>query len=171
MSFLLLDLVVGIFLIIYYILESWVLFFIPKSLRMKEIAGQVALVTGGGSGMGRLLCLELAKKGCRIVTWDIDEEGNNETVRLLRAYHESSSVNKKHGLERAINVDSMVYGFKVDLCKRDDVFRVAQLVQKEVGTVDILINNAGVVSGKSFLSTSDQQNILTMNVNAICHFW
>ncbi|CAG0921548.1 unnamed protein product [Notodromas monacha] len=31
--------------------------------------------------------------------------------------------------------------------------------------------NAGVVSGKSFLSTSDQQNILTMNVNAICHFW
>ncbi|CAG0918437.1 unnamed protein product, partial [Notodromas monacha] len=141
MSFLL-DLVVGIFLIIYYILESWVLFFIPKSLRMKDIAGQVALVTGG----------------------------NKETVRLVKAYLKQQPSGKQHE-QKAINVDSMVYGFKVDLCKRDDVFRVAQLVQKEVGTVDILINNAGVVSGKSFLSTSDQQNILTMNVNAICHFW
>jgi NAD(P)-dependent dehydrogenase (short-subunit alcohol dehydrogenase family) len=70
-----------------------------------------------------------------------------------------------------LDVDSMVFGYKADLCNREDVYRVAEVVKREVGTVDLLVNNAGVVSGKDFLSTSDEQNLLTMNVNAICHFW
>ncbi len=51
------------------------------------------------------------------------------------------------------------------------MFRLAELVKQEVGNVDILINNAGIVTGKRFLDCPDELIEKTMQVNAMAHFW
>ncbi len=65
----------------------------------------------------------------------------------------------------------MVFGYKVDVSDRDEVFKVAGIMKEEVGVVDILVNNAGVVTGKHFLDTTDDENLRTMEINVISHFW
>ncbi|MPC79569.1 Short-chain dehydrogenase/reductase family 16C member 6 [Portunus trituberculatus] len=60
---------------IFYGLYSLLYSMVPKKFRVKDIKGQVVLVTGGGSGIGRLLCLKLARKGARVVTWDVNKAG------------------------------------------------------------------------------------------------
>ena len=47
----------------------------------KSIKGNIVLITGGGSGIGRLMSLKLADLGAIIVTWDVNAKGNEETVR------------------------------------------------------------------------------------------
>jgi len=50
---------------------------------MKTLKDQVAVITGGGSGIGRGACLDLAKKGVRVMVTDINEEGAKETKKLI----------------------------------------------------------------------------------------
>lgn len=68
--------VVG-FLVLCFIMiaEATVKWLIPKRYRMKSIDGEIALVTGGGGGLGRLLSLRLANLGAIVVVWDINEAG------------------------------------------------------------------------------------------------
>ena len=47
----------------------------------KSIRGQIVLITGGGSGIGRLMAMKLAKAGAVIVTWDVNTKGNEETAK------------------------------------------------------------------------------------------
>ena len=47
----------------------------------KSVKGDIVLITGGGSGIGRLMSLKLADLGAIIVTWDVNTKGNEETVR------------------------------------------------------------------------------------------
>ena len=49
----------------------------------KSISGDVVLITGGGSGIGRLMALKLSKLGAVIVSWDVNQAGNDETIRLV----------------------------------------------------------------------------------------
>jgi len=66
------------FKLIYYVIEAIVLSIIPDKYRPKKnISGQIALVTGAGGGIGRLLALGLASQGCRVVCWDIAKQGKD----------------------------------------------------------------------------------------------
>ena len=67
----------------FYLFQSIVLRFVPLKYRAKDISGQIALVTGAGGGIGRLLCLGLASQGCKIVCWDVAKQGNN--INFLNA--------------------------------------------------------------------------------------
>lgn len=98
-----------LFLTIYLIFESIILWFIPS--RRKNVAGELVLITGAGSGIGRLIALEFARLGATLVLWDINEEGNKETCRLA----------KKNGAVR-------VHTYTCDCSKREDVYRVADQV-------------------------------------------
>ncbi|XP_025834103.1 short-chain dehydrogenase/reductase family 16C member 6-like [Agrilus planipennis] len=63
------------------------------------------------------------------------------------------------------------YAFVCDLADREDVYRMAEKTNKEAGQVTILINNAGVVSGKLLLETPDHLIQRTFDVNVLSHFW
>ena len=67
-------------LTIYYALEALVMLAVPRKYRQKDVKGSIALVTGGGSGIGRLMCIKLAERGATVVTWDISEAGKIYTV-------------------------------------------------------------------------------------------
>ncbi|XP_034935981.1 short-chain dehydrogenase/reductase family 16C member 6 [Chelonus insularis] len=138
---------------VYIIIESIVRSLIPTKYKMKSVAGEIALVTGGGGGLGRLLSLRLADLGAIVIVWDINEAGIDETVKLVRA------------------AGGKCYGYVCDLCNREDVYKKADLLKKEVGQVSLLINNAGIVTGKKFMETSDELITRTMEVNTMAHFW
>ncbi|HEY5642079.1 MAG TPA: SDR family oxidoreductase [Woeseiaceae bacterium] len=119
---------------------------------MTEIRGKVALVTGGANGIGRLLADAFAADGARLILWDIDEQA------LLRAKDELSA--------RGHSVDTQV----VDLTSPEQIAAAAREALSVHGKVDILINNAGIVSGKPLLELSAAEIERTFQVNAIALF-
>lgn len=135
-------------------LKSLVLPFIPTSFIAKDVGGQTVLITGAGSGIGRLVALEFADRHCRLVLWDINDQGNQETARIA-----------------TIKYGATVRTFHVDVADRDQVYSAASQVMSEVGRVDILVNNAGIVTGHTFLDCPDSLILKTMQVNAMAHFW
>ncbi|NXI67766.1 RDHE2 dehydrogenase, partial [Anseranas semipalmata] len=139
-------------LLTYYMLESLVFLFVPK--RKKSVSGEIVLITGAGSGIGRLLSLKFARLGATLVLWDINQEGLKETSRLA----------EENGAIR-------VHSYICDCSKRQEVYRVADQVKKEVGDVSILVNNAGIVTGKRFIESPDSLVEKTMEVNIMAHFW
>ena len=121
---------------------------------MGEIAGKHALVTGGASGIGRLMALKLARAGARVTIWDINAAALPAVVAELAALPGSDA-----------------RGFVCDVSKRDDVYARAAETTAAGGPVDILINNAGIVSGKDFLELPDEKIEATFDINVLALFW
>ncbi|XP_076251655.1 short-chain dehydrogenase/reductase family 16C member 6-like [Rhynchophorus ferrugineus] len=120
----------------------------------KSVKGEIVLITGTGHGMGRLLAEKYAKEGATVVGWDINDVNNETTLRGIR----------KLGFTK-------VYGYKCDISNREEVLRVAKKVQKEVGDVTILINNAGIMPSHLFLEHTEQEIRNIMEINVMGHFW
>ncbi|BFZ20875.1 hypothetical protein BsWGS_23914 [Bradybaena similaris] len=149
-----LETLVVIFKIIWLWLIAVVRALVPARFQnKKDVLGQVVLVTGAGSGIGRLLSVRFARLGSRLVLWDIDEPGNRQTAELVRSAGSEATI------------------YTVDLSKRADIYQTAERVKKDVGDVDILVNNAGIVTGKKFLDCPDELMQKTMDVNSCAHFW
>lgn len=147
----LLEIVVALFQTLFYVLEGIFFFFVPR--HKKQIKGQIVLVTGSGSGIGKLLALRFAKLGGILVLVDINEAGNEKTASEV----------KKLGVR--------CYTIRCDLSKKEQIKETVDRVKKEVGDVDILVNNAGIVSGRSLLELTDGQIEKTFEVNVMAHFW
>jgi all-trans-retinol dehydrogenase (NAD+) len=111
------------------------------------------LITGGASGIGRLLALKITAAGARTAICDIDTAGM-EAVR---------------GEAQAMGL--AILCFPADLSRRDQVLAMAGKVRQEMGGVDILVNNAGIVTGKPFLEASDGQIERSLAVNFFAHIW
>uniref|UniRef100_A0A3B4EQM9 Short chain dehydrogenase/reductase family 16C member 5 n=2 Tax=Pundamilia nyererei TaxID=303518 RepID=A0A3B4EQM9_9CICH len=137
---------------IWYNVEAFIYFFVPK--KKKNIAGEVVLITGAGSGIGRLMAQEFAAYSTVLVLWDINQEGMKETARLAKS-----------------NGASRVHYYICDCSDKNEVYRVADQVKREVGDVSILVNNAGIVTGKKFMDAPDSLIEKTMDVNIMAHFW
>lgn len=95
---------------IWYNVESFIHLFVPK--KKKNIAGEVVLITGAGSGIGRLMAQEFAALGTVLVLWDINQEGMKETARLA----------KNSGASR-------VHYYLCDCSDKNEVYRVADQVR------------------------------------------
>ncbi|XP_073346681.1 epidermal retinol dehydrogenase 2-like isoform X1 [Pagrus major] len=137
---------------IWYNVESFIHLFVP--IKKKNIAGEVVLISGSGSGIGRLMAQEFAALGTVLVLWDINQEGMKETARLA----------KQSGASR-------VHYYLCDCSDKNEVYRVADQVKREVGDVSILVNNAGIVTGKKFMDAPDSLIEKTVEVNTMAHFW
>lgn len=140
------------FLSLWYNVESFIHIFVP--IKKKSISGEVVLITGAGSGIGRLMAQEFVAHDCVVVLWDINQDGVKETARLL----------KESGASR-------VHHYLCDCSDKNEVYRVADQVKREVGDITILVNNAGIVTGKKFMDAPDSLIEKTMEVNTMAHFW
>lgn len=120
---------------------------------MTDFSGRGVVITGAASGIGRLLALRVADAGGRLALWDIDEQGVQRLSSELTA----------RGVE--------AHAVSCNLASRDSIVAAAQRTLTDLGQVDILINNAGVVSGRDLLEISDEQIELTFNVNTLALFW
>lgn len=96
---------------------------------MKRLDGKIAIITGGGSGIGRGLALALAEEGARVVVCGRRASKLDETIQ---------AVGKQGGEALAI---------QANIADERDVDRVVNTTLKKYGQIDILINNAGVYAG------------------------
>jgi len=116
---------------------------------MKNFHDKVAAITGAGSGMGRELAIELAKRGCHVAISDVNEAGLAQTVELLRGY----PVRVTHQ--------------RLDVAQRADVYAWAEQVVADHGKVNLIFNNAGVALGSTLEGASYEDFEWIININ----FW
>ncbi|KAM9813692.1 retinol dehydrogenase 10-A [Neosynchiropus ocellatus] len=146
------DLQVMLLDVIYFILRNTLR--IVMRPRTKPIDGELVLITGSGGGLGRIFAQEFAKHGADVVLWDTNSATNEQTAKLVR--------------ERG----GKAFTYTVDVTDREDVYRSAELVRKDLGRdVTMLINNAGVVAGERILDCPDDLAEKTMKVNCHALFW
>ena len=117
------------------------------------IKEKVIFITGAGSGLGRDIAGSLAEMGARVIIADINKKA---------AMTFADNLVKKGLLAEAA---------ALDVSDRRAVKKCATAIIKKYGRVDILINNAGIVVGKNFLDSKDEENISTMEINAVSNFW
>ncbi|XP_017308487.1 retinol dehydrogenase 10-A [Ictalurus punctatus] len=141
--------------------------------REKSVAGQVCVITGAGGQLGRLFALEFARRRAVLVLWDINSQSNEETAELVRQIYreQETHADREGGVEEVQPFKPHVYTYVCDVGKRESVYSTAERVRREVGDVDLLINNAGVVSGQHLLECPDELIERTMVVNCHAHFW
>ena len=100
--------------------------------KMARLDGRVALITGGGAGMGREHALLLAARGARIAVQDIDRAGAEETVR------------------RVTSAAGEAAAFASDVAEVDAIKRTVREAEAKWGRLDILVNNAGIHERRPF---------------------
>lgn len=120
---------------------------------MSRLTGATVLVTGAASGLGRLLAHRAAEAGASLVLWDVNREGI-----------------EKVATELATRSDRPPRATRVDLTDRAAVYRAAAELESSQ-PVDILINNAGIVSGRPLLETPDEAIEATFAVNTLALYW
>ena len=116
---------------------------------MTNINGKVAVVTGAGSGIGRALAYDLARRGARLAISDVDEVGLAETTKQVRV------------------IGAQVHEQRLDVTDRAAVLAYADAVAAEFGRVNIVINNAGIAFSGDIADMTFEQIERVMDVD----FW
>lgn len=119
-----------------------------------ELKGKVALVTGGGTGLGKSICLQLAR------------EGVNVAVNYSRSAEDAEATAKE-----AAEFGVKAVAVQADVAKTDDITRMVNAVAEQFGRLDILINNAGTTKHVPFakldgLDEADFDRIFAVNTKS-----
>lgn len=120
---------------------------------MQNLKGKVAVITGGGSGLGRELALRCAARGMKLVLGDVDEAGMQETLNQVKA------------LDASIESATM----RLDVSKLEQVEAFAALAKSRFGGAHLLFNNAGVsVGGPVWMNTqADWEWVVGVNMYGV----
>jgi meso-butanediol dehydrogenase / (S,S)-butanediol dehydrogenase / diacetyl reductase len=112
---------------------------------MSTLAGRVAVVTGAGSGIGRAVAGELARRGARTWCADLDADAARSTADVL---------------------GSDASWMRVDVTRRDELEALRDRVLERDGRVDVVVANAGISTMNRFLDLSDEEWDANLAVNA-----
>jgi NAD(P)-dependent dehydrogenase (short-subunit alcohol dehydrogenase family) len=119
---------------------------------MKDFAGKIAVITGGGTGMGRELARQLVAEGCNVAMCDVSPEAMAETKRLCES----------EKLPQGLRVTTHVADVSIeDHYKR---FRDELIEQQQTDKIHLLFNNAGIGGGGSLINSSREQWERTFNI-------
>ena len=116
---------------------------------MTDIRGKVVVITGAGSGIGQALAYDLARRGAKLAISDIDTTGLAETTKQLRV------------------IGAPVHAVQLDVTDRAAVLSYADEVAAEFGTVNIIINNAGI----AFIGDVEQMSFEQIERVMDVDFW
>lgn len=118
---------------------------------MKDFAGKIAVITGGGTGMGRELAKQLVAEGCTVAMCDVSAENMAETKKLCLS-------NAPQG--------TRVMTFVADVSDESQILKFRDAVKRELDTdhIHLLFNNAGIGGGPSFVKSPRDEWEKTFNV-------
>jgi len=112
-----------------------------------DFINKVVVVTGGGQGIGRAICLKFALANGKVIIIDMNEE----TAKTVK------DEIKKKGFNAV--------AYKGDVSNAEEIKSIFNEILAKYGRVDVLINNAGIVSTKAFLDASEEDWDRIMNIN------
>ncbi|MGW5381611.1 SDR family NAD(P)-dependent oxidoreductase [Nocardia sp. NPDC003963] len=121
-------------------------------MKLDTVAGKKVLITGAAMGLGKLFAARAVREGAAaVVLWDINDTALRDTAAELTA------------------AGGTVHTYAVDVSDSASVASAAASVRAEVGEIDVLVNNAGIVRGNTyFWETTDRGDIdKTMAINAL----
>lgn len=116
-----------------------------------RIEGKVALVTGGGQGIGRAIALRLAKEGANIAIVDLNEK------KMISVADEVSGMGRKATV------------FRADISKREEVFNAVNHAEQKLGGFDIMVNNAGIAQVQPLMDVTPEEidKIFKINIEGV----
>ena len=114
-----------------------------------KLGGRVAVITGAGGGIGRGIALAASRRGCHLFMTDVNADGLAETANMVRGVKVGTA--------------------KLDVTDREASAALPQQVLKELGRVDLLVNNAGVAIGGTFeqVAAEDFDWLMEINFHAV----
>jgi NAD(P)-dependent dehydrogenase (short-subunit alcohol dehydrogenase family) len=116
---------------------------------MYDFTGDVALVTGGASGIGRAIAERLAREGAAVGIADVDDIGLKSTV------------------EELVGQGCNAHGVKTDVSHPPDVENAVSEIESALGPVSLLVNNAGIAVIKRYVEHSDEDFDRQLRVNLV----
>jgi sorbitol-6-phosphate 2-dehydrogenase len=119
----------------------------------KTLQNRVAIVTGGGQGLGQAICMRLAQEGCNLVVADINEQTAKDT-----AEHVAKQTGQK------------TIAVKVDVTDEPQVEALVQKAVSEFGHLDILVANAGILIAEEITDFPVEKWRAVINVNLTGYF-
>ncbi|WP_316776530.1 SDR family oxidoreductase [Pedobacter antarcticus] len=120
---------------------------------MFKLTGKVALITGGGSGIGRSMSVIFAAQGAIVIILDIDDAGSLATIDLI---HENGGIGHYK---------------KCSVADQDQVNTVIKGIKRTFGKIDIVVNNAGIshVGNVEKTTSADVEKLISVNVKGAYH--
>lgn len=122
----------------------------PETVAPRLLQGRLALITGAGQGNGRALALGLAQAGAQVIVTDVNAITVEETAKEVR------------------DEGGMAWAFVLDVTSPDECRALAQRVGEEIGKVDLLVNNAGIIIRETTSSdnaAANWQKTIDVNVH------
>lgn len=112
-----------------------------------KLKNQISLVTGAGQGIGKGIALRLAQEGALVIVNDIDYQKAEEVASEIK------------------QLKGMGISYQANVAVGEEVKKMEEFISREVGSIDILINNAGICRFVPFLETSEELWDLIIQVN------
>lgn len=112
-----------------------------------KLQDKIVLITGGASGIGKIMVRLMLERKAKVIIWDINQESIDETINEF--------LNK-----------GTLFAYQVDVSSLEQIQETAKKVKSEIGVVNVLINNAGIIAGKYFNEHTPSDIIKTMEINA-----
>lgn len=122
----------------------------------KSVRHEIVLITGSAKGLGRQLAIEFASLGSILILLDNNDKENQKTIELVKA----KGLSNRH-----------IFAYHCDLMSREEITEVSKRIKQDVGSVTMIVNNAGMSNFKSFFECNEDEFISTLRVNLFSSYW